>query len=739
MKDWGLWRVALVLGALFTPSRAVAQTDASVVPPVDASVVSPVDTSATPETDTQALRRFVQQQGPLRLHRMCANAGQSAALRAWCADPRSVDPTTLLAQETRAPLSSSAASEGGVVPQRAIADVLMRGQEQSLVARASAELQDAVIERIRDEVCPDADAACSLREAPHDRAQEWPSMRNALTGTCAHACDTITPDELRACWNERLRAGCFYDGTCSAVQTCAPSSDTEETAAGRRHGCLQCLHDQQSARLDEKAHRCMRAVLTTSLASHTCSLFDRNGVFAPTFGNAFRAAAANDIVELPSNALRVLRAPLGVTITAGPRAQLLSVLSLAAVDRVMHATSPAHVGRDLRDLVSTWRCTDDDPRCAETKRELLCGLEVLVDGAHLARPPAVPEAVAEGVLGRVLTSQVCRDAGITAVDEAHEELLLALVGALSSATQDLRRLNGAASTPATADDVGSVPTPTATDPAVQSLARALVEAVNVSIRLGSAHPERPACQIPEGVPAFVGAIAARDVPAALTLGLGLTRAMLDPHPDTLERAALRAPSGVVRVLSFGADLTSAHTLDAAEAALAAFAAPVQGWRGKHVRRMFSLAGMVGFGVAADTTLDAPQILGNDPFPMIPIVGMVGMDLTWPIAHSFFGYGGLFFSVLDVGALVSTVSETPRLQGPGTVATQKLHPLQFIAPGVFGHVNLFGSPLNLMLGVQYFPYARTLAYTVWDRSMAEFNVSSVRLLAVFSVDITILPF
>jgi hypothetical protein len=637
------------------------------------------------------------------------------------------------------------------VPQVAIADVLLQGLAQFLAARATAELQSTVVERLRRELCPDLAAMCTFRD------DGWETLRDSLRDGCAHACDGATTDAINACWQERRAAGCFFDRSCDQVQGCAGLP-----GVGTPTGCGACLQREATAALQAKGGQCLRAVASHALASRTCAILARDVSFAPSFGNAFRAALVEDIVALPTSALTALEAPLGVPLRRGDDERLAQVFALQALREVTRARSADEVGRALLLLVRQWQCVErpNGTACATQQDALTCGLEVFLLGAEQARHEHASgrdDARWETFLGDLLRLALQSSACVRAFpQDAHaavrDELLAPLVRSFAAASRDFgclagdaQRLTGASNdrAPAITAPPPAAPPTAAAEQSAQVLARDLVALVNLAIRAGSPDPDRPSFTLPEGIPELVGAVAARDIPAALSRGLRVVAQVLDRVPSMTGDAGLRVPTTVIRTLSFGADLAAARTPDDAAAAFEAFAAPVGSWRGKGVRRMFSLTGMVGGGGGVDYTFSRGAIptswdgVGS-------VTGMVGVDVTFPLAASNplrralgMTYWGAFVSVLDVGSLVAQSASTPNAGAAPTQAT--LNPLQFVTPGLFLHASLADTPLNLMVGAQFLPAARTLEYTDAAGTARTVDVSAVRLMGSLSVDLTILPF
>lgn len=647
----------------------------------------------------------------------------------------------------------------------AIADVLLRGLAQFLVTRASAELQTTVIEQLRARVCPDVEAACSLDNALRD-------FKNDLPDSCNDACDNVSDATLGACVEARRSALCVGNGECPNALGCASLLQSAPA-------CVACL--RQSPHVNGTA--CVGAALTASVAANTCRVIGRDFTLSPSFGSAFQAAVAQDIAALPTGLIAFLEAPFGRPLSEGPQSLLAQAFVVHAVHAAIENSSPANVGHALRSFVRGWQCVtpSSDTGCATLKTRLDCALTVFTAAAETMPNGAeaqVPEHLVVAVIDAAAKAPEC-SSSISIGDDTRRrvEQIAPLARAIANVTDDLRRMQRSQSaTPSTASvsvttsstDNAAPPQPSPSNASqsstasVQALARDLVEAVNITLRIVSDSPNCPLFQIPDGFPAFVGAVAANDIPSALSRGMRFASAVFEqvplrtptarsapPAPTaqgendaqcgqvTRSRGSFPIPDTLVRVLSFGADLLAARAPDDAAAALDAFSAPVGSWRGKGTRRMFSITGMVGAGGGGEYTF-ARNSVASSLDGVGTLTGMVGADLTVPIRNNCtVTYLGGFLSLLDVGALLAQPTGTPTANGAATQST--LNPLQFVAPGLFFHFNIFKSPLNLMFGAQFLPVARTLQYTDSAGNTQSVDVSAVRFMGALTVDVTILPF
>lgn len=678
--------------------------------------------------------------------------------------------------------NTGTATVASSTPQMAIAEVLLRGLAQFLVTRASAELQSTVLRQLREQVCPDVAAACSTDDAALQ------TFKDSLTGSCDNKCDDANNATLRTCIEARRSAFCVGSGECRPPPPppcqgtgCRPTPSCAELGT-EANSCGGCLRQSPLA----NGTRCAGAALAASVATNTCRVIGGDFSLSPSFGSAFQAAVAQDIAALPSGLITFFEAPFGEVIEAGNAERLAQALVVHAVHEIVERSSPANAGHALSSFVQQWQCPATDatePTCRELKVRLLCSLALFTAAAETmpsATEPQLPERLMLAVLNASATSGACV-AQIGATPSDHLQLdaegiaqIASLAHAVASATEDLRRMqqsqrslreatsdaqpqdgdnsnggrnnesrNGNRSDEARADDARRV-----NGANVQALTRDLIEAVNVALRIASPKANCPVFQIPDGFPAFVGAIAVNDVPSALSRGMRFAAAVFERvEPRHLSagsatctrpgnRPRVRIPDTLVRVLSFGADLLAARTPDDAEAALEAFSAPVGSWRGKSVRPMFSITGMLGVGGGGDITIARGQ--ASTPDGVFFLTGMLGADLTHHVSNpNMVSYWGVFLSLVDVGALVALPVDTPSLNGAPTSAT--FNALQFVAPGLFFHFNILQSPLNFMFGAQFLPVARTLQFSDSAGQTQSLDVSAVRIMGALTVDVTILPF
>lgn len=225
--------------------------------------------------------------------------------------------------------------------------------------------------------------------------------------------------------------------------------------------------------------------------------------------------------------------------------------------------------------------------------------------------------------------------------------------------------------------------------------------------------------------------------------------------EVVEDAHLDVPVAVVRLVTLGGELAVAEDREAVAEVLDQFAAPVGSWRAKTDHLTVSIDGLLGLGGGGEYAVavggHASSFGGYGG-----LVGLVGVDIAGPTDHVHGPSLGAFFSLLDVGALVTLgtatpsrcVDQTTMMQVPATGDTcpagsaaeasraDPISPLQFVAPGLFFRVGLRDVPFVFGAGIDVLPWGRTLHYQVAGADTSEM-IPIVRFGAFAAVDVTIL--
>jgi hypothetical protein len=479
---------------------------------------------------------------------------------------------------------------------------------------------------------------------------------------------------------------------------------------------------------------CVAGGAARELLQHTCALLgadvvslgsgprsqapqpdaDARALGAPTFGAGLRAALERDILELPMRAEAL--SERGGGSQRGP--DLARRLALGLAVSLAREPSPLAVADALSSRIETG---DVDMR----------------DGVRLFRAIALAVSVASaegGPRSTVVRARIVQTAWLAVMGSRVSDERLPQLFELGRAAFDAQRA---------AMDLGDPSLSDATRRSrIASFAGNLVRALRASISLvassrgarGTVSGEREgvARALERVVPMF-DAMATGDVARVLAATLGLLREV-DAMPSDAASA--------VRVLTLGAEFVSARTARQAEAAIMAFAAPPGSWQARFDRSGLWINGFVGVGGGAEWLFEsggrAP--LGAFFAPFAPI----GFDYTVPFASNQWA-GGLFVSVIDLGALINastvaggltpTQTMTGMMNTPTVMPRTSTHPGQFLAPGLYGRLNLGRTPLVLSAGASVLPFGREVDYGMGRVE----TLPAVRVGGSLSVDIPIVPF
>lgn len=191
-------------------------------------------------------------------------------------------------------------------------------------------------------------------------------------------------------------------------------------------------------------------------------------------------------------------------------------------------------------------------------------------------------------------------------------------------------------------------------------------------------------------------------------------------------------------LLFAGALASAKTDEDAVAILDQYASPVGSWRLKRDKSVVSFGAMLGFAgggevLSASGYQDQSGYYGGLLVP-------VGLDFSWP-GFSFFNLykcpgcsNGVFFSMLDVGPLVSTTSANDgnflKVDANAQVGTSQL-----FSPGVYYRVGLGKTPFVAGAGISYTRGLREA--TAPDGTIQ--SLDSTRYLLFVAVDVMLMKF
>lgn len=193
---------------------------------------------------------------------------------------------------------------------------------------------------------------------------------------------------------------------------------------------------------------------------------------------------------------------------------------------------------------------------------------------------------------------------------------------------------------------------------------------------------------------------------------------------------------VKNLVGFGATLAQVDSSEAVKVAFEDAALPLQSWRRKNEQPFgITLTSMVGFDPALEFVVensgDAHVGKGVSVAPAL----MIGTDLHFGLDGSRLG---LYFSVLDLGALASLRVKDPSVTGTGADDIQvseepDVRVEQVFAPGLYPY---FGAgPFDFGVGVGFVPSLRA---TRNDTTAEKKFLNVARAGALIAVDVSVLP-
>jgi hypothetical protein len=433
-----------------------------------------------------------------------------------------------------------------------------------------------------------------------------------------------------------------------------------------------------------------------SFLQHTCAYLGTGQTLGVTLGPALRAAVVADVTALPDVVLARV-APEGSADGLAARLVIITATSLA--DRV--ALKP--LAGAYRRLVKEWTCDPGDtacPRLATVIARTAGALELIVEAGQLLESlEATPSRENLDHLATFLGTGLKAKLRVSA--DLDEEQVLALRDAMLEALQAVRQWLAA-----------DLPTRRAT---AGDMVRSVIRLVGVAIDLAeSADAARPAPRMPQVLrfrheaTLLVDAVFQADLGAVFTLMI--TQLQRLTPADRLD--------GAIRVLALGVELASATTSEEVEATIEAVAAPIGSYRRKTLAPSRALGGLIGLGGTREWIRGARNSLAGGP------VGLVGLDLTWPV-HDGKLVPGVFLSLLDLGAVFAGRS----VEVDSDPAPLRLE--HVTALGLHGRLGTRATgPLVLHAGIAWVPNYRTI-----DSRLADV----FRITAGLSVDVTLWPF
>lgn len=155
------------------------------------------------------------------------------------------------------------------------------------------------------------------------------------------------------------------------------------------------------------------------------------------------------------------------------------------------------------------------------------------------------------------------------------------------------------------------------------------------------------------------------------------------------------PDQAKKIIPVMVEIANAKTSKDVANVLEAAAAPVGSYREKAKREMFSVTAFFGGSAGQESyTLNGEKQLHNTG---LQAFAPIGFQYSWPtkVKKEAFRNWGVFFSLIDLGPIVSTETES------GVESETNVGFKQLFAPGLYGTFNLYG-PFNVGLGIAKTP-------------------------------------
>jgi hypothetical protein len=219
---------------------------------------------------------------------------------------------------------------------------------------------------------------------------------------------------------------------------------------------------------------------------------------------------------------------------------------------------------------------------------------------------------------------------------------------------------------------------------------------------------------------------------------------LSDQVDALERG-LRSmkiePQGklfdkVKALTPFISQLAQAKTADEVAALLQAAAVPANLYERKYKDSSVSLNSMLGAASGFEGAGQAELKWSGFISGFTPI----GVHATFPLSDDF--HLGVFVSVLNLGAIVSTRLHKDTTAGAGTsqiLSAPNINIANVLSPGAFLTLGLFRSPFLIGVGAQVVPAGREVLNTDPTGAKTVSAATAIQVLGFLSIDIPIFPF
>ncbi len=428
------------------------------------------------------------------------------------------------------------------------------------------------------------------------------------------------------------------------------------------------------------------------LVTHTCAfLGEANEVFRPTFGEGLKTAFERDIVALPG---RLAQSPA----LAGPDYLKLR-LALSVIHALYSQPSPTSM---IATILGQADLSETNPVNAEVRQAL--GLVRAVS----------TQLTIQGELNADQRDQVvevlARASAFSSRVDTHLADLHDLGEHLSAALDAFRLLNSARFSHARRRE--------AIAPLASNLVAAFQAALNLPVQPpAQTHPLNVLRDALRHVAPVLGATATGNPARVLSTLLGEINSIARLPTESRQ---------FFRVLQVGADLASARTPQEVSRVLDSYAAPLGSWRQQYEPRWtFSLAGNVSVGAGYERQLTGEGSPAGGLFSPMLAVG-IGFSRGWGAGCPSFG---VFVPIIDAGAMTrfgGVSSDDTNLQNS---------PLQFLAPGLYARLGLWGSPLVVSAGLSVIPFGQIERST----SGAETHVGTLRAQLLLGIELPIFNF
>lgn len=187
---------------------------------------------------------------------------------------------------------------------------------------------------------------------------------------------------------------------------------------------------------------------------------------------------------------------------------------------------------------------------------------------------------------------------------------------------------------------------------------------------------------------------------------------------------LKVPDSVKKIIPVMVEIANAETSKDVAAVIEAAAAPVGSYREKSKRSMMSVTGFVGIAGLGKEYYKVENESKSEEIKIQPFAPL-GIHATIP-GKCLSGYTGLFFSLVDLGPLVSIHNDSGVESQPNTGFKQ------IFSPGIYlTHQIHFLGPVNIGYGISQTPEL--------IRTKSGEDVTSWRHQAFVALDLTLFPF